>query len=446
MRGKTFIPACLILFLSVLLLPALSLGGEAVTSGEYKYVVLEDSSAKIISWLGEGTEAVIPEELDGRPVTVVGSAFWFNDTLTSVTIPGTVTEIGNDAFKGCSSLTSVEFPPSVRIIGENAFEGCSSLTELTIPDTVEQVGSGAFMDCGGITRVTAAGDAEYGPFTVFGTAPGTRLTVTGSAVSPRAFSTWRGLTSVTIEDTVTKIGDDAFYWGLSLTEIVIPSSVTEIGDDAFVQCNQLTSVVIPDSVVKIGSRCFEGCYKLSSVTLSRSLTEIGSYAFSDCKALSKLDLPDTLQSVGVSAFAGTGFPEGKERLLPSADAYPKARDLRDRHPKIKKGEKVIPLYDRAFDGNLYMMLPEGSRTADPSKAAYTLLVTITHQSRSDYTGPARDTFTDIYLYAVRSKKLTLLASFAYAPPESGYVYFGGSLDGKKATGTEIMDVIGDIFP
>ena len=446
MRGKIAFPVFLILFLTVLLFAIPAPGEGRLTSGEYEYYVLEDSSARIVSWLGEGTEAVVPAELDGHPVSVLGYAFYRNDTLTSVTLPDTLAEIEKDAFNGCSSLTSVSFPPSLRIIGEDAFRGCSSLTELTIPDTVEMVDSGAFADCGGITRVTAPGNAEYGFFTVFETAPGTRLTVTGTEISRGAFDSWEGLSSVTIEDTVSKIGDSAFYWGLSLTEVVIPESVTEIGNSAFVQCNHLTSIVIPDSVTRIGSSCFDGCRMLSSVTLSRSLTEIGSYAFNNCKALSKLDLPDTLQAVGVYAFEGTGFPEGRDRLLPAPEAYPKAKDLRNKHPKIKKGEKVLPLYNRVFDGNLYMMLPEASRTADPSKAAYSLLVTVTHQSRSDYTGPARDTFTEVYLYAKKTKKLSLLASFAYAPPESGYVYFGRSLDGKEASGSEIMDVIGDIFP
>ena len=167
MRGKIIFPVFLILFLTVLL-PAFPAPGEGrLTSGEYEYYVLEDSSARIVSWLGEGTEAVVPAELDGHPVSVLGYAFYRNDTLTSVTLPDTLAEIEKDAFNGCSSLTSVSFPPSLRIIGEDAFRGCSSLTELTIPDTVEMVDSGAFADCGGITRVTAPGNAEYGFFTVF---------------------------------------------------------------------------------------------------------------------------------------------------------------------------------------------------------------------------------------------------------------------------------------
>ena len=96
MRGKIAFPVFLILFLTVLLFAVPAPGEGRLTSGEYEYYVLEDSSARIVSWLGEGTEAVVPAELDGHPVSVLGYAFYRNDTLTSVTLPDTLTE-GNKA-------------------------------------------------------------------------------------------------------------------------------------------------------------------------------------------------------------------------------------------------------------------------------------------------------------------------------------------------------------
>ena len=64
--------------------------------------------------------------------------------LTSVTIPDSVTSIGNSAFYGCSGLTSVTIPDSVTSIGDSAFYGCSGLTSVTIPDSVTSIGNSAF--------------------------------------------------------------------------------------------------------------------------------------------------------------------------------------------------------------------------------------------------------------------------------------------------------------
>ena len=74
-------------------------------------------------------------------------------SLTSVTIPDSVTSIGNNAFYFCG-LTSMTIPDSVTSIGNNAFEGCSRLTSVTIPDSVTSIGNNAFADCRNLTSVT----------------------------------------------------------------------------------------------------------------------------------------------------------------------------------------------------------------------------------------------------------------------------------------------------
>ena len=71
-------------------------------------------------------------------------AFSGCSSLTSITIPDSVTSIGSSAFSGCSSLTSITIPDSVTSIGSSAFSGCSSLTSITIPDSVTSIGNNAF--------------------------------------------------------------------------------------------------------------------------------------------------------------------------------------------------------------------------------------------------------------------------------------------------------------
>jgi hypothetical protein len=81
-------------------------------------------------------------------------AFEGCSSLTSLTIPSSVTSIGFSAFSGCSGLTSLTIPSSVTSIGSSAFEGCSGLTSFTIPSSVTSISSGAFEGCSGLTSFT----------------------------------------------------------------------------------------------------------------------------------------------------------------------------------------------------------------------------------------------------------------------------------------------------
>ena len=78
---------------------------------------------------------------------------------TSVTIPNSVTSIGNSAFSGCSGLTSITIPNGVTSIGNSAFSGCSGLTSITIPNGVTSIGEKAFEGCSGLTSVRCLASA-----------------------------------------------------------------------------------------------------------------------------------------------------------------------------------------------------------------------------------------------------------------------------------------------
>ena len=227
---------------------------ETFTSGDYIYMLNEDGSAVIGKYSGNDNELTIPSELDGHPVRKIDWTFYSCDSLTSVTIPNSVTTIGDLAFAYCYSLTSVTIPNSVTSIGDHAFYACTSLTSVTIPDSVTTIGNRAFNEC-------------------------------------------TSLTSVTIPDSVTSIGSEMFSYCTSLTSVTIPDSVTSIGSEMFSYCTSLTSVTIPDSVTSIGRQAFSGCSNLISVTIPDSVTSIGWQAFSGCSNLSLLQ-PDFCYNSG----------------------------------------------------------------------------------------------------------------------------------------------------
>ena len=191
-------------------------------------------------------------------VNIIDRAFLNCRNLTNITIPDSVTAIGEYAFSGCS-LTSTTIPDRVTTIGKYAFAGCNSLTSITIPDSVTTIGERTFYNC-------------------------------------------KSLTSVIIGDGVTTIEDEVFYGCTGLTSVKIPDSVTSIKFGAFYDCGNLISVTIGDGVTAIGRYVFSKCYKLTSVTIGNSVTTIGGYAFEKCTSLTSITIPDSVTTIGERAF------------------------------------------------------------------------------------------------------------------------------------------------
>ena len=234
-------------------------------------------------------ELIIPDTIDGDPVTKINSSAFRARNLTTITIPDSVTVIGNEAFKDCTSLTDVTIGNSVTSIGKSAFYGCTSLTGITIPDSVTSIGKSAFGNCTSLTGITI-------PDSV-------------TSIGENAFGNCTSLTSITIPDSVTSIGGYTFYGCTSLTGITIPDSVTSIGDSAFTGCTSLTRIANSKNVTSIGEYAFTGCRDLWAFTMPSGVTNIGEYAFSGCSSLRNIDIPYGVTSILRGAFQGCNLSE-----------------------------------------------------------------------------------------------------------------------------------------
>lgn len=202
------------------------------------------------------TKVVIPETIEGIPVTEIVDAFGGSKALVSVSIPNTVTKIGWWAFKDCSSLEAIELPASLTVIGHDAFSVCSSLKSINIPDSVTDIGTNAFEYC-------------------------------------------TSLESVTLPKSLKNLGDD---------------SSGERG--VFRRCTSLKSIVIPDPVTGIWYCAFKDCTSLESVTLPASLKTIDRLAFDRCSSLKEVIVPDGLTEIefDYDAFMGCSSMSVKSQM------------------------------------------------------------------------------------------------------------------------------------
>ena len=259
-------------------------------------------------------------DMEQNPLYYARKLYLNNELITHLTIPDSVTTIGNYAFIGCNNLTDVTVPDNVTAIGDSAFCGCGGLNTVTIGNGVTTIGSDAFGGCGKLTEISV--DEENANYctsdgilfdkhkTQLIRCPrGTSIseyTIPNSVITivSHAFSGCRGLKSITVPDGVTTIGSYAFSGCTGLKGITVPGRVTTIDNYAFYGCTGLKNITIPNSVTTIGSDAFSGCTGLTGVTIGNGLTVIGDSLFSGCAGLKSITVPDSVTTISRCAFEG----------------------------------------------------------------------------------------------------------------------------------------------
>ena len=235
----------------------------------------------------------IPEKLDGYTVTGLGKDSFSIDDLYSplyeihhtkihsVTIPQSVTSIGDSAFAGCKKLDSLTINDAATSIGAWAFDECYKLTTLKLGKNITTIGDHAFYDCRKLENVTI-------PDSV-------------TSIGDSAFAEC-SLTTLSLGENIKTIGNYAFSHCIELESVTIPQSVTSIGRDAFRFCNNLRSLTINGAIESMGRSAFAGCIRLGTLSLGENIKTIGHFAFADCSSLTNVTIPQSVTSIGNYAF------------------------------------------------------------------------------------------------------------------------------------------------
>ena len=234
-------------------------GPEPETPGTSDFVIV---NGVLRDYNGPGGNVVIPDS-----VTSIGNMAFAGSGLTSVVLPGSVTQLGDPSdspavygrvFVSCANLTSVTLSYGITEISDFMFSDCTELTSVTLPDSLRTIGNTAFGNCDSLRNVTIPDSVTTIEFQAF----------FGS-----------GLTSITIPDSVTSLGGYAFFRCWDLTDVKLGDGIKTIENGLFSDCQSLTGVDIPDGVTSIGQYALRGLKKCQNITIPGSVTSIDNLAF-----------------------------------------------------------------------------------------------------------------------------------------------------------------------
>ena len=288
-----------LLLFFLMMLPLVASADPVIIDGIWYNLTAETKQAEVTTDYPWYTgSVVIPEKVTYESVeysvTSIGDYAFQMSSITSITIPNSVTSIGKQAFYLCEGLTSVSIPNSVTSISQKAFEACSGLTSVNIPNSLKWIEKGTFAGCKNLTSITIPNSVTY--------------------IGKEAFKSCSGLTSLTIPNSVTSIDSQAFEGCSGLTSIVVEEGNSEY--DSRDNCNAIIetstnqlilgcqNTKIPNSVTSIGERAFYGCSGLTSIAIPNSVTTIEWYAFYRCSKLTSVTIPNSVTSIKSFAFFG----------------------------------------------------------------------------------------------------------------------------------------------
>ena len=243
------------------------------------------------------------------------------DSITSITIPDTITSIGRAAFANCTGLTEVTLPSTLDYIDERLFENSSSLTSIDIPSSVTEIDDSAFNGSGLTQIIIPNGVTRIGSSTFNKCINLTSISIPNSVttIDSYAFGNNPKLKSIYIPSGVTSLSYSAFRNDIGLESIVIDPNNTYYdsrdNSNAIINSNYndliqgCMNTVIPNTVVKIDTYSFYSNPYLTEIYIPASVKQIEPYAFRDCSNLQKATFENTENWVRANSPSATSVSQ-----------------------------------------------------------------------------------------------------------------------------------------
>lgn len=246
--------------------------GEQVNPASDFAYTADGGEVTITEYIGESEHVLIPDTIDGLPVTALGHRAFYEKTVTTVVVPDSVTEIGAACFSGDNYLVSLKLPDGLKRLPPASLESCMRLydfdlpqslekiyssvfefnyylTHLTLPSSLTEIEQLNFIGLYGLQSLTLAEDNEAFKLDetngLLMTADGTRLLHCFSDIVPAE--------EIILPEGLKTVDPFAFHYDYDVKRIVLPEGVETIGAMAFAMCPNLTEIVIPASVTDIGA-------------------------------------------------------------------------------------------------------------------------------------------------------------------------------------------------
>ena len=380
----------------------------AILNEKEAYVYNAVDTAKLVG------DIVIPEKvtLDSKEyiLSSIGSvAFKDCKRVTSFQLPSTLTQLGLQAFNGCSALKSVNLQDTkITNLQVSTFLSCTSLEAITIPATVDTIGINPFTETLSLKAIEVAPGNKS-----FKSIDGVLFTISGKTlisfpagktvdyvvpegtdtIAQMAFCMARHLQTVKFPESLTRLENQAFMRVDDLTKIELPKGIKYIGESAFSECKKATgdivvpegtkvllkaffytaisSLELPGSLSSIPTSVAQYCVKLRSIVMNEGISSIGQNAF-NTTAISEIEIPNSVTKIGSSAFEGctllSNITFGEKLRTVDIRAFYNLKkianiDVLATTPPTLSGTVTYPAFTETVLANCNVIVPAGCEEA-----------------------------------------------------------------------------------
>lgn len=306
---------------------------------EFEYVLYKDeNTVEIYQYIGNKSEVVIPDELDGSPVTKISRlTFEGCDFVTGITAPDTITAVGDEAFcdtafykDNSNWVNGVLYLGSILVEADENLEG-----EYTVKEGTTVIASYAFVDCEKLTKITIPGTVKHIADKMFTGCKALETAILEEGVEnidESVFEKCSKLENIQLPKSITRVGFRAFnktgfynndynwengalyYNNILITvdtecdgNFYVKDGTTVLGDYAFMECN-VTNIYLPDGIKVLPFALTQNCLWLENIYAGDDLEELGSYVVSEDINIA---IPDSVKKIGYRAFFQSRFTEIK---------------------------------------------------------------------------------------------------------------------------------------